>query len=113
MGERRGVEGRARRSVVGTRIAEGTDENAVHRDARIDPQSPHASQAERSAHRLGQVGGDRGCLGRNVEWNRAPDLVPTTGDRLVARRDHAEERVKEGVVPGTCRARRRKNAPER
>ena len=89
----RGVEGRQRRGVVGAGIAERAHHDGIGRETVLDAQAASASQAERHAHRLGQVAGDGAGLRRNPQRATAPHLVAALGDGILARGDDAEQRV--------------------
>ena len=88
------------RGVVGACVAEGADDHRVLGQADADPDALGAGKAEREAHRLRQVAGDRARLRRDPQRAAAPHLVPSLGDRVLARGDDPEQRVEHRSAPG-------------
>ena len=66
----------------------------------VDAQALGAGEAERQAHRLGQVAGDRARLRRHPQRAAAPHLVAALADRILARGDDAEQRVQDRRAAG-------------
>ncbi len=98
-----GVERAYRRRVVDRRVAE-----AGHHHGVLGPRGRHADpgcamQREGEADRAGQVRGDRRGLGDDVQCRVAEDLVPASGDRLVARRGQPEQYVADRIDAGHLR----------
>ena len=98
-----GVERTHCRRVVDRRVAE-----AGHHDGVLGPRGRHADpggavQREGEADRAGQVRGDRGGLGDHVQRRVAEDLVPPSGDRLVAGGGQPEQHVADRVDAGHLR----------
>ena len=89
----RGVDGRQGSGVVRRGIAERAQHHRVGRQLAIDAQPPRPGQAEGQAHRLRQVAGNGGGLGRDPQRAAAPHLVPSLGDGLVAAGHDAKQRV--------------------
>ena len=93
-----GVEGALGRRVVERGVAEAGHGDGVDRPPRRQPEAGGAADGERHAHRPRQVGGDRRGLRDDGQRGVAEDLVAAAGDRLVDRRQQAEEHVVDAVV---------------
>ena len=81
--------------VVRARVAERAGHDGVGREAVRHAEALRARQAEREAHRLRKVTRDGARLRRHPQRPAAPHLVTALADRILARGDHAEQRVED------------------
>ena len=89
-----GVERALRRRMVGRGVAEAGEHDRIARQRRVlELQHPGDADAERRAHRLGQMRGDGAGLRRDGERLRADHLVAAAGDRVLGRGGEAQQHV--------------------